>query len=300
LPDKRICEFGKKAVVVRNWIEFIERIYNAVQKIGMLGKGVVRYYNNDYYGSLGITKKRSKYEWQSEFRLFVNETTITDKPLELDIGNISDIADLITDTQSLLDIKYYFNGEYSSIPSSCYERDAIFSKYFIQCKLIWLIDYYEPIGCGEHFRVAQKHFHNDDISSAVRELDTYLSMSLENLNHNICIPYHYDLCNLYLRLAEDYAHLGMELKSRAFIYNCMTHYMRAVQKPYIDSYLNDSITKLEKLWIGNEKLWDDEKCLDHELGFAILLYEVLMKLLDLKSVKLADENSTLYKKTPNA
>jgi len=279
IPDKRICAFGNRAVVIKNWIEFIERVYVTVQSIGLLGKGVVRY-PHDYYhhGSLGITEKRSDYKWQSEFRLWVDEFDASESPLILDIGDISDIAEII-DTRSLLDVKTFFEGEYSPTPSTCYERDAMFSTYYAQRKLLWLVRHNELAGSENHFRAAQNHFANDNMRLAIQEIDKYLSLSFSNPRYDNCVPYYFDLSLLYLHLAEDYANIGHELISRAFVNSCMTFYMRAVRKPHIDGYLSDCLKKIKELWHGNEELWNGDKCLNYDLGFSILVYEVLMKLL---------------------
>lgn len=84
-------------VVISNPQEFINRVEAAVKNLGSdLYYGPVEYFSmDDYNKKIEITpfKKRDKYEYQREFRFFVDFKS--NEPQTLKIGNISDIAFLI-------------------------------------------------------------------------------------------------------------------------------------------------------------------------------------------------------------
>ena len=265
LPCKQLCEFGNKAVVVKNWGKFIQRVCNAVKDIGNVGYGVVEY--TDKHGSLGILRKRSSYEWQSEFRFWVDENTknidrskldfnqlfepINNEHLILDIGDISDIADLI-ETESLLNIEYYFDGNYTDTPSSYYERDAIFISQQVRSELFTLVCHNEPKGCEKHFRLSEKHLHNEDMFLAKQEIEHYYTLSLSNADYDKCVPFYFMISELYLRLAEDYSNINMEEASKAFAVKSLTYYMRAMRKSVVDPYLEERLMKIMNREFLNE------------------------------------------------
>lgn len=89
---------GNYAVIIKSPVKFLERV-KASAKINNFGldHGLVDYYNPEtFHGSFSkeesIFKKHDKYSHQKEYR-FVFDTNIEgDKPLFLDVGDISDIT----------------------------------------------------------------------------------------------------------------------------------------------------------------------------------------------------------------
>ena len=98
----RATAFGRHAVVILDVSEFIRRVRQAV---GGAGFGL-RYKPVEYYDPATgihtnpatlepIFTKRNDYQEEQEFRIAIDRRLAVPTPLELDIGPISDIAELI-------------------------------------------------------------------------------------------------------------------------------------------------------------------------------------------------------------
>jgi len=96
--DNRILDFGDAFICITNVMEFTKRINRAIgEKQDVLMPQAnfyrVEYYNdNEFSGTLGPLRKRMKYKWQNEFRLYVELKEKHTKQYILPIGDISDIT----------------------------------------------------------------------------------------------------------------------------------------------------------------------------------------------------------------
>ena len=98
----RATSFGRYAVVILDVGEFISRVKRAVDRTGYrLSYGQVQYYDS----AIGIHTspttlepiftKRNDYQGEQEFRIAVDRRLAVPTPLELEVGPLSDIAELI-------------------------------------------------------------------------------------------------------------------------------------------------------------------------------------------------------------
>ena len=91
-------KLGKYAVVVKDVPEFIRRIENVTKSKGYRGcHGLVEYYDPEiFHGSFtdreAVFKKRDEYSHQREYRFVFEPLILGTDHIELDIGDISDIA----------------------------------------------------------------------------------------------------------------------------------------------------------------------------------------------------------------
>ena len=91
-------KLGKHAVVVKNIPEFIGRIERAAKSEGYRGyRGLVEFYDPEiFHGSFSdieaAFKKRDEYNHLREFRFVFEPLILGTDHIELDIGDISDIA----------------------------------------------------------------------------------------------------------------------------------------------------------------------------------------------------------------
>jgi hypothetical protein len=111
--DKRFLGFGSHVLIIRNATEFSNRVSSAIKKTPNLysskyfqgGFGRVKYVDRTGgIETLGLFRKSHNYEWQQEFRFILgarNEALNKQGALELQIGDISDITELIA-LESLL------------------------------------------------------------------------------------------------------------------------------------------------------------------------------------------------------
>lgn len=97
IPDSCL-EMGKYAVVVPDTKEFLRRVRVAALKHKFqVWRGAVEYYDpTKFHGRFEdikpIFQKRDEFCYQREFRLAFNTRTIDEEPINLFIGDISDIA----------------------------------------------------------------------------------------------------------------------------------------------------------------------------------------------------------------
>ena len=89
---------GRHAVLIESTQEFLRRVSEAADKNKyQQWSGAVDYYDpNTFHGTFGqitpIFRKRVEFEHQREFRLALNTRTFDSGPINLFIGDISDIA----------------------------------------------------------------------------------------------------------------------------------------------------------------------------------------------------------------
>lgn len=93
---------GQYCVVIMNATKFIERCKYAIEKHDFDGAlGLVDYFDeHEFHGNmpkeqLGF-QKRSFYSHQREYRVKINTRRLESQPFNLDVGNLSDIAVLMT------------------------------------------------------------------------------------------------------------------------------------------------------------------------------------------------------------
>lgn len=95
--DPAMKYFGSHFLFIKNFDEFIRRIDVAIEKSikSTWYYGYVNYFNEDTYsGKLNLFKKRSRYSFQKEFRLYF--ATKNKTYIKIKLGNISDIATIIS------------------------------------------------------------------------------------------------------------------------------------------------------------------------------------------------------------
>ncbi|WP_427392332.1 hypothetical protein ACPVTF_16195 [Geobacillus icigianus] len=94
-------EFGDTALVITDTPRFLERLDEALGKWNFnFHRGLVEYIDpNKHQGEWGAFKKPIEYEYQSEYRITIDNKKITE-PFFLEIGDISDIS-LIIDSSEL-------------------------------------------------------------------------------------------------------------------------------------------------------------------------------------------------------
>ncbi|MEL0655223.1 hypothetical protein V6257_09300 [Pseudoalteromonas issachenkonii] len=89
---------GRKAVIVTNVEEFINRVFNKAEQQQLNFKaGLIEYYDPEIFSGKfkdddAIFKKRIEFSHQKEYRFAFYPNNISDDAMNLDIGNIRDIA----------------------------------------------------------------------------------------------------------------------------------------------------------------------------------------------------------------
>jgi hypothetical protein len=105
--DNNMKSFGSHFIMITNFDEFVKRIDKAMENTYRINwrYGFIKYFNeNDYEGNIDEFKKRSRYNFQNEFRLHfkIQETSAVD----IEIGSIQDIATIVSsDVLEFLKIK---------------------------------------------------------------------------------------------------------------------------------------------------------------------------------------------------
>lgn len=95
--DERNFGFGNFAVVVRA-TEFIERLNKVLRERGQaFVMDLVEYYDDEtFHGEIQPKKvpfmKQKKFSYQNEFRVCLDTKTVGDEPLNIAIGDVSDIS----------------------------------------------------------------------------------------------------------------------------------------------------------------------------------------------------------------
>ena len=97
IPDE--CRaLGKHAVVINDVPEFVRRMEAAAQANSYrMARGLVRYYDPEsFHGNFrdveSIFHKQDRHSYQREFRFVVDSGFVSDSPLILEIGDLSDIT----------------------------------------------------------------------------------------------------------------------------------------------------------------------------------------------------------------
>lgn len=94
--DERVKKFGSHFVIINNIQEFRSRITNALKLLGdPFYCDFVQYYDkNQINGQITILQKPSEFEYQREYRFYVNRDSVL--PLSFRIGSLKDIASIHT------------------------------------------------------------------------------------------------------------------------------------------------------------------------------------------------------------
>lgn len=84
--------FGDSLILIYKPQIFLERIFSELQRLGYTNykANKVFYYGNEYSGKVNFFRKHEKFEFQKEYRIFIPNKE--NKPIKLNIGNLSDIA----------------------------------------------------------------------------------------------------------------------------------------------------------------------------------------------------------------
>ena len=96
-------KFGQHAVIVPATL-FINRVKGAIKNLGYSGRmKLADYYNPDlshteFTENIIPFKKQQRFSYQNEFRIVVNNKTIGDTPLRIEVGDLSDISAKINAT----------------------------------------------------------------------------------------------------------------------------------------------------------------------------------------------------------
>jgi hypothetical protein len=112
LFTEEFVQFGDSAVVITHPKEFINRFYNAMKTQDYsYTMGLVKYYDKNHEGEIGIYKKREQYKFQKEYRINIHR--YDNNPFVINIGSIKDIS-FISDSlkvyQMPFEIKPISNG----------------------------------------------------------------------------------------------------------------------------------------------------------------------------------------------
>ncbi len=90
--DERILEFGDTAIVIRDVIEFTNRVHTTANEIGLgVKQQPIEYVDKStYHGPIGPFRKYADYAFQSEFRYLISPGE--GRPISLQIGDLRDIC----------------------------------------------------------------------------------------------------------------------------------------------------------------------------------------------------------------
>jgi hypothetical protein len=107
--DERCKEFGESVLVFNNKEALFSRIRKAVEALASssLNGQLVEYVNCDsYHGEMGVFRKYSEYQHQSEFRLVLDNHD-KEKFFKLNVGSLKDITQLLPSDEfdKLIEIK---------------------------------------------------------------------------------------------------------------------------------------------------------------------------------------------------
>jgi hypothetical protein len=102
--DKRVNGFGSHCLMVKDNVEFLNRIEKALQKMDVIYcHGFVSYYDRyTINGEVTAFQKPNEFAYQNEFRIYVDSNA--DEPLALKIGNLKNIAQIVS-TSEILGLK---------------------------------------------------------------------------------------------------------------------------------------------------------------------------------------------------
>jgi hypothetical protein len=102
--DKRLAEFGSYSVLIKNVPDFLNRMRIALTSITKnFDEGFVEYYNKyEVNGTISIFHKTSEFEYQKEFRFYVDRDEIS--PLIFKLGSLKEIAEIIP-SKSIIQLK---------------------------------------------------------------------------------------------------------------------------------------------------------------------------------------------------
>ena len=103
--SERVNGFGTHAVLIKDPPLFIDKFSKALEREKLdFQFGLVEYYDSfTYNGHLSNFLKPIEFEYQSEFRIFINRKA--SNPFIIELGRISDIAE-IRETEDLLNTEF--------------------------------------------------------------------------------------------------------------------------------------------------------------------------------------------------
>ena len=119
--DQRLNLFGSWFIVIYNFDEFINRLETTIKEIRTLGfYGNVDYFDEkNFISDLHLFKKRSRYDYQKEFRIYLqNENTTA---MDIYLGNLEDIA-FIAPVEALKYFKMILNKDGSVLMEAKFDK----------------------------------------------------------------------------------------------------------------------------------------------------------------------------------
>lgn len=90
--DKRMQEFGTHAILITDIKEFFNRVENKILEMKCnCYHGHVRYFDEtSFIGDISLFQKRSRYQYQNEYRIYVDSKK--EIPITLELGSLKDIS----------------------------------------------------------------------------------------------------------------------------------------------------------------------------------------------------------------
>jgi len=280
LPTDRLRDFGDTVVIIYNPLEFLQRMYNAISEIGVFSQEKIRYRKifidgNDFWGK---GYKSSKFTWQQEYRIMCKEYQPSEKPLILNIGDISDIAkkiniDVFLDSNNFSFIEGYepiqkeFSSAEQDIPILLAQEQILTEKLFKS----------EHPEAQKYYRNAVEEICNSNIETAKERIQSYVLMTQEEPYATNCKPIEQELHINHLRLAEDYCDISSPVKTMYHMNKFLCFFQRAkLFDVKISQFDNEKMhEKISKMCKSIPKdmltlLWEDPN--NTEIRLALLAF----------------------------
>ena len=199
----------------------------AILKKGEFGYEKIRYKDYLDLGFWGIGVKEKKFEWQREFRFFCSDGT-PETPLELEIGDISDIAIKISidDLFNRDKFEEIFGHSFAESDLPSFVEEDILVNLYAKINLEDELKRRQSSKTNEFLVEAQKYI-NEDIERAMQSMEKFVLATQEEPYRSNCLPILSALTNYYIRLAEDYDNIGDYFKTQYYVQKFLTYLKRA-------------------------------------------------------------------------
>lgn len=108
--DNRVKNFGKHCLMIKDNAKFLSLMENKLGSFGFKFKhGFIEYYNkNEINGNLHIFQKPMEFEYQKEFRFYLETDQIA--PFSFQIGSLHGFAEII-ETEAIMGLKLACNSQ---------------------------------------------------------------------------------------------------------------------------------------------------------------------------------------------
>jgi hypothetical protein len=106
--DKRMLEFGSHCLMIKDNQKFLTLLENKLQELGFkYDHNFITYYDkNEINGEINLFKKNLDYEYQREFRFYIENDLIS--PIKFEIGSLKEIAE-IHPTKDIIELELRTN-----------------------------------------------------------------------------------------------------------------------------------------------------------------------------------------------